>query len=165
MDFCQVISSKNFGYLVNNKKSYLIIYPGLTVRRAVDCNVILYICGNWYASKLQILDFNLYSKINFLQLFGKMKLDDNTDESQITRNNNFRSFPRALMVLFRSATGEAWQQIMLSITRDKACDPESRPPGARIQDDDCASIIAIPYFVSFVCLCSFLVNLFPLPPS
>ena len=87
-----------------------------------------------------------------------MKLDDNKGESEITRNNNFRSFPRALMVLFRSATGEAWQQIMLSITQFKECDPDSRPPDTKTSDEDCSSAIAIPYFISFVCLCSFLVN-------
>ena len=31
----------------------------------------------------------------------------------ILRNNNFQSFTMAFLVLFRSATGEAWQEIML----------------------------------------------------
>ena len=33
--------------------------------------------------------------------------------TNIHRNNNFQSFPMAMLVLFRSATGEAWQEIML----------------------------------------------------
>ena len=31
----------------------------------------------------------------------------------LLRNNNFQSFTMAFLVLFRSATGEAWQEIML----------------------------------------------------
>ena len=98
-----------------------------------------------------------------MKLFGKLKLDDNTGESEITRHNNFQSFPRALMVLFRSATGESWQQIMISIQSAPKpnCDPASKPPAKdRVtSDEDCSSWVAIPYFVSFVCLCSFLVSI------
>ena len=95
-------------------------------------------------------------------MFGKIRLDDNQGEYEITRHNNFRSFPRALMVLFRSATGESWQEIMYSILVTKACDPLSRPPKddrVSSEPEDCSSWVSIPYFVSFVCLCSFLVNL------
>jgi hypothetical protein len=66
----------------------------------------------------------------------------------------------------RAATGEAWQEIMVSIQRTKACDPISRPPDisenhASVLNEDCSSWVAIPYFVSFVCLCNFLIiNLF-----
>ena len=108
--------------------------------------------------------FFIYAVIG-MQLFGKIKLDDNTGSSELTRHNNFRSFPRALMVLFRSATGESWQEIMISIQTTKACDPASRPPRqereGNIDSEDCSSWVAIPYFVSFVFLCSFLIiNLF-----
>ena len=95
-----------------------------------------------------------------MKLFGKIKLDDNEGAHEITRHNNFRSFPRALMVLFRSATGESWQEIMYSILVTKACDPLSRPSkDERVssEPEDCSSWVSIPYFVSFVCLCSFLV--------
>lgn len=61
------------------------------------------------------------------------------------------------MVLFRSATGEAWQDIML--------DTSSRPLEVKcdINSDDadkdtCGSSIAFPYFISFYVLCSFLVS-------
>ncbi len=98
-------------------------------------------------------------KLN-LKLFGKIKLDDNTGDSEITRHNNFRSFPRALMVLFRSATGESWQEIMVSIETAKYCDPASRPPRfERDSAENCSSWVAIPYFISFVCLCTFLVGI------
>jgi hypothetical protein len=39
----------------------------------------------------------------FLQVFGKIALDDGTD---IHRNNNFQNFGNAVMLLFRCATGE-----------------------------------------------------------
>ena len=36
-----------------------------------------------------------------------------TNPTHSHRNNNFQSFTMAFLVLFRSATGEAWQEIML----------------------------------------------------
>ena len=44
-------------------------------------------------------------------MFGKIAPQEGT---QIHRNNNFQTFFEAILVLFRSATGEAWQEIMLS---------------------------------------------------
>ena len=41
----------------DQQEIYLIIYPGFTIRRTFDCNAILHICGNWYASKLRIFNF------------------------------------------------------------------------------------------------------------
>ena len=95
-----------------------------------------------------------------MQLFGKIKLDENTGDSEINRHNNFRSFPEALLLLFRSATGEAWQDIMVSIQTTKECDPASRPPKSERDSgaEDCSSWIAIPYFLTFVFMCSFLVG-------
>lgn len=87
-----------------------------------------------------------------LQFFGKIKLDTDT---AIHENNNFRSFPQAVLVLFRSATGEAWQNIMLDSTDKAEC-------AASVNDTSgCGSWVAIPYFISFYVLCSFLIiNLF-----
>lgn len=48
-------------------------------------------------------------------MFGKIAPQEG---SNIHRNNNFQTFPQALLVLFRSATGEAWQEIMLSCKKD-----------------------------------------------
>ena len=60
-------------------------------------------------------------------MFGKIALDNADEGSAITRNNNFQTFPQAVLVLFRSATGEAWQDIMLDCSnRDDAfCDMHS----------------------------------------
>ncbi|KAK8727884.1 hypothetical protein OTU49_009502, partial [Cherax quadricarinatus] len=95
----------------------------------------------------------VYSEVN---VFGKIALDY---ETQIHRHNNFQTFFQAVMVLFRSATGEAWQEIMLScLPPDAKCDPLSEDfPNART----CGSMVAYPYFISFYTLCSFLIiNLF-----
>jgi voltage-dependent calcium channel L type alpha-1D len=109
-----------------------------------------------YVIMLIMLVFFIFAVIG-MQMFGKVKLDDNTGESEINRQNNFQSFGQALLVLFRSATGESWQEIMISIQRTRECDPASRPKPT----DDCSSWVAVPYFVSFVALCSFLfINLF-----
>ncbi|XP_026107530.1 voltage-dependent N-type calcium channel subunit alpha-1B-like [Carassius auratus] len=74
----------------------------------------------------------------------------------INQHNNFRTFFQALMLLFRSATGEAWHDIMLSCLGKKVCDPLSSNP-----EPECGSEFAYLYFVSFIFLCSFLMlNLF-----
>lgn len=63
------------------------------------------------------------------------------------------------MVLFRSATGEAWQDIMMACTPINGtvkCDAESDDAN----EDTCGSTLAYPYFISFYVLCSFLVSHF-----
>nr|QSV39147.1 voltage-dependent calcium channel L type alpha-1 [Meloidogyne graminicola] len=111
-----------------------------------------------YVALLIVLLFFIYAVIG-MQVFGKVALDDDT---QIHRNNNFHTFPAAVLVLFRSATGEAWQEIMLACSdrEDVKCDPASddykKDPNA-----GCGVNFAYPYFISFFMLCSFLIiNLF-----
>lgn len=53
----------------------------------------------------------------------------------------------------RSATGEAWHNIMLSCLSGKPCDKNSG-----ILTADCGNEFAYFYFVSFIFLCSFLVS-------
>jgi voltage-dependent calcium channel L type alpha-1D len=55
-----------------------------------------------------------------------------------------------------SATGEAWQEIMYSCgpSAGAKCDSRSRAK----TDENCGSYFAIPYFISFYILCSFLVR-------
>ncbi|XP_035739036.1 muscle calcium channel subunit alpha-1-like isoform X3 [Vespa mandarinia] len=110
-----------------------------------------------YVALLIIMLFFIYAVIG-MQVFGKIAIDD---ETSIYRNNNFQSFPQAVLVLFRSATGESWQEIMMDCSAQPSkvkCDPNSdeynNPSG-------CGSDIAFPYFISFYVLCSFLIiNLF-----
>ncbi|XP_076641129.1 ca[2+]-channel protein alpha[[1]] subunit D isoform X4 [Halictus rubicundus] len=109
-----------------------------------------------YVALLIIMLFFIYAVIG-MQVFGKIAINNDTS---IDRNNNFQSFPQAVLVLFRSATGEAWQDIMLdcSAQPDAKCDPNSDESK---NTNGCGSDIAIPYFISFYVLCSFLIiNLF-----
>ncbi|KAJ8383336.1 hypothetical protein AAFF_G00221960 [Aldrovandia affinis] len=56
-----------------------------------------------------------------MQVFGNIKLND---DSHINQHNNFKTFFSALMLLFRSATGESWQEIMLSCLGGQECEPD-----------------------------------------
>uniref|UniRef100_A0A672VBA1 Voltage-dependent L-type calcium channel subunit alpha n=1 Tax=Strigops habroptila TaxID=2489341 RepID=A0A672VBA1_STRHB len=108
-----------------------------------------------YVALLIAMLFFIYAVIG-MQVFGKVAMRDN---NQINRNNNFQTFPQAVLLLFRCATGEAWQEIMLACLPGKRCDPESDyNPG---EEYTCGSNFAIIYFISFYMLCAFLIiNLF-----
>ena len=108
-----------------------------------------------YVALLIVMLFFIYAVIG-MQVFGKIALVEGT---AIHRNNNFQTFPQAVLVLFRSATGEAWQDIMLDCSSrpdSVHCDQGSDDKDSK---DGCGSSIAFPYFISFYVLCSFLVNL------
>ncbi|RVE48345.1 hypothetical protein evm_007005 [Chilo suppressalis] len=115
-----------------------------------------------YVALLIVLLFFIYAVVG-MQLFGKIALDD----AVITRHNNFQTFGSALMVLFRSATGEAWQEIMMALSNNTLERP-GNPPGCidadgntDVNDGGCGTWLAFPYFISFSLLCTFLIiNLF-----
>ncbi|KAK2500898.1 hypothetical protein MC885_021574 [Smutsia gigantea] len=113
-----------------------------------------------YVCLLIAMLFFIYAIIG-MQVFGNIGIDvededSDEDEFQITEHNNFRTFFQALMLLFRSATGEAWHNIMLSCLSGKPCDKNSG-----ILTPECGNEFAYFYFVSFIFLCSFLMlNLF-----
>uniref|UniRef100_A0A2K5NNA2 Voltage-dependent L-type calcium channel subunit alpha n=1 Tax=Cercocebus atys TaxID=9531 RepID=A0A2K5NNA2_CERAT len=108
-----------------------------------------------YVALLIVMLFFIYAVIG-MQMFGKIALVDGT---QINRNNNFQTFPQAVLLLFRCATGEAWQEILLACSYGKLCDPESDyAPG---EEYTCGTNFAYYYFITFYMLCAFLViNLF-----
>ena len=75
------------------------------------------------------LIFFIYGTVG-MQMMGRIAIQDMEDSNvhrfknhksqqsptnliHFHRNNNFQSFTMAFLVLFRSATGEAWQEIML----------------------------------------------------
>uniref|UniRef100_A0A2K6T8S2 Voltage-dependent P/Q-type calcium channel subunit alpha n=1 Tax=Saimiri boliviensis boliviensis TaxID=39432 RepID=A0A2K6T8S2_SAIBB len=113
-----------------------------------------------YVCLLIAMLFFIYAIIG-MQVFGNIGIDvededSDEDDFQITEHNNFRTFFQALMLLFRSATGEAWHNIMLSCLSGKPCDKNSG-----ILTRECGNEFAYFYFVSFIFLCSFLMlNLF-----
>nr|XP_004661607.2 voltage-dependent L-type calcium channel subunit alpha-1S [Jaculus jaculus] len=108
-----------------------------------------------YVALLIVMLFFIYAVIG-MQMFGKIAMVDGT---QINRNNNFQTFPQAVLLLFRCATGEAWQEILLACSYGKLCDPESDyAPG---EEYTCGTSFAYYYFISFYMLCAFLIiNLF-----
>ncbi|XP_027831814.2 voltage-dependent L-type calcium channel subunit alpha-1S isoform X1 [Ovis aries] len=108
-----------------------------------------------YVALLIVMLFFIYAVIG-MQMFGKIALVDGT---QINRNNNFQTFPQAVLLLFRCATGEAWQEILLACSYGQLCDPESDyAPG---EEYTCGTDFAYYYFLSFYMLCAFLIiNLF-----
>uniref|UniRef100_A0A3Q3KL53 Voltage-dependent calcium channel alpha-1 subunit IQ domain-containing protein n=1 Tax=Monopterus albus TaxID=43700 RepID=A0A3Q3KL53_MONAL len=73
-----------------------------------------------YVCLLIAMLFFIYAIIG-MQVFGNIKLND---ESHINQHNNFKTFFYALMLLFRSATGESWQEIMLSCLSGQECEPD-----------------------------------------
>ncbi|CAB4001908.1 voltage-dependent N-type calcium channel subunit alpha-1B-like isoform X1, partial [Paramuricea clavata] len=106
-----------------------------------------------YVTLLIFLVFFIYAVIG-MQIFGKIKLDDST---QINKYNNFQDIARSLLLLFRSSTGENWQEIMLSCSDGAMCDERANP-----QSKTCGSTTwAIAYFCTFIFLCMFfMLNLF-----
>ncbi|XP_061488483.1 voltage-dependent L-type calcium channel subunit alpha-1S isoform X2 [Rhineura floridana] len=108
-----------------------------------------------HVALLIVMLFFIYAVIG-MQMFGKIALVDGTE---INRNNNFQTFPQAVLLLFRCATGEAWQEILLAASYGKLCDPES--DYAAGEEYTCGTSFAYFYFMSFYMLCAFLIiNLF-----
>lgn len=112
-----------------------------------------------YVALLIAMIFFIYAVIG-MQLFGQISIEENVlegDEPIINRNNNFQNFFYALLVLFRCATGEAWQEIMLKCTAGQKCSKDSDDR----ETNECGSKLAYPYFISFHAISAFLViNLF-----
>nr|XP_043899798.1 voltage-dependent R-type calcium channel subunit alpha-1E isoform X1 [Solea senegalensis] len=108
-----------------------------------------------YVCLLIAMLFFIYAIIG-MQVFGNIKLNEQT---HINQHNNFKSFSGALMLLFRSATGESWQEIMLSCLGGQQC--ETDPSLTSDPEGGCGSDFAYFYFVSFIFFSSFLMlNLF-----
>lgn len=127
----------------------------------------------WVAVLIGLVFF-IYGVLG-MQIFANLGY---TSDGVINRNNNFRTFFASLLVLFRTATGEEWQQIMeycvtgqlfrtvsarlgtISYAHSARVYPQGREP-CDGPNEFCGTWFAVPYFVSFVMLVTFLVlNLF-----
>ncbi|XP_072537833.1 calcium channel, voltage-dependent, L type, alpha 1S subunit, b isoform X2 [Salminus brasiliensis] len=108
-----------------------------------------------HVALLIVMLFFIYAVIG-MQVFGKIALVDGTE---INRNANFQTFPQAILLLYRTVTGEGWQKLMLACMSGKLCDPKSDyAPG---EEHSCGTNFAVFYFLSFNMLCAFLIiNLF-----
>lgn len=75
---------------------------------------------------------------------------------------NMKASPNKYVFFFvcvlRSATGEAWQEIMLSCLGEKGCEPDTTAPSGQNENERCGTDLAYVYFVSFIFFCSFLVS-------
>jgi hypothetical protein len=110
-----------------------------------------------YVGLLIVLLFFIYAVIG-MQVFGRVRQED---DSQINRNNNFSTFFHSLLLLFRCATGEAWQEVMLACDTGAGCQCGESNPNCNGPGANCGTSIARVYFFSFYMLCAFLIiNLF-----
>nr|CAH8829567.1 unnamed protein product [Trichobilharzia regenti] len=113
-----------------------------------------------YVALLIAMIFFIYAVIG-MQLFGQISIDDNPLEDEewpiLHRNNNFQNFFYALLVLFRCATGESWQEIMMACREGQKCSKDAD----ETEINGCGSKLAYAYFISFHAISAFLViNLF-----
>ncbi|KAL6459367.1 hypothetical protein MHYP_G00328390 [Metynnis hypsauchen] len=110
-----------------------------------------------YVCLLIAMLFFIYAIIG-MQVFGNIKLNE---ETHINQHNNFKTFFGALMLLFRSATGESWQEIMLSCLGGRKCETDPSLTPTTEPEGGCGTEFAYFYFVSFIFFSSFLMlNLF-----
>ena len=68
----------------------------------------------------------------------------------LNEDRNFESFSAACLLLFQCLTGDGWSAIMddCMINEERGCDPEAFP-------SDCGTPLALPYFISFTVIGSF----------
>ena len=71
-----------------------------------------------------------------MMLFAELPIDENTS---INRNNHFRNFGSALMCLFRTMSGENWQEML-----DDTYRVGPTPCGVREDADWCGSQVHSP---------------------
>lgn len=101
--------------------------------------------------------FFIYAIVG-MQVFGNIWLNAATE---INRHNNFQSFFNAVILLFRCATGEGWQDIMMAAVQGKDCAKAGSADINLEKGQTCGSNVSYAYFTSFVFLSSFLMlNLF-----
>ena len=87
----------------------------------------------------------MYSLLG-MQLFGRVAFGEH-----ITTEANFCEFPTAFFTMMRSATGEEWNGLM----HDAMVAPDSGLCDA--EAGNCGSPLAVPFFVSYVLLTTFIV--------
>eukprot|EP00163_Fabomonas_tropica_P029147 TRINITY_DN6158_c0_g1_i1.p1 TRINITY_DN6158_c0_g1~~TRINITY_DN6158_c0_g1_i1.p1 ORF type:complete len:1884 (+),score=375.64 TRINITY_DN6158_c0_g1_i1:93-5654(+) len=90
---------------------------------------------------LLLLIFFIYA-VAGVALFGRVKHGE-----YITSQANFSNFGMAMLILFRMVTGESWNGIMHDCT--------VRPPECDLSKDECGTVFAWAYFLSFMILVFF----------
>ncbi|VUZ42014.1 unnamed protein product, partial [Hymenolepis diminuta] len=101
-----------------------------------------------YVCLLIVILFFIYCIIG-MQVFGNIKNDPMT---QMNNHNNFQTFGSGILLLFRCATGENWQEVMLDCDAGRECEGSGT---------SCGSKTTYLYFVTFIFFSTFLMlNLF-----
>ncbi|KRY49213.1 Voltage-dependent calcium channel type A subunit alpha-1 [Trichinella britovi] len=85
--------------------------------------------------------FFIYAIVG-MQVFGNIELNGDTE---INRHNNFQTFFNSIILLFRCATGEAWQEVTLACIANRKCDPRTGK-----LNNECGTNFAYVYFTSFM---------------
>ncbi|CAF0820027.1 unnamed protein product [Didymodactylos carnosus] len=65
----------------------------------------------------------LWTFMQSFKVFGNVNYE--TPNREINRHNNFANFFHALLLLFRCATGEGWQSVMLACKANSECQPQT----------------------------------------
>ncbi|XP_066923067.1 muscle calcium channel subunit alpha-1-like isoform X2 [Clytia hemisphaerica] len=109
-----------------------------------------------YVTVMLLLLFYIYAIIG-MQMFGKIALGK-VNVVEIHEYNNFRGLIQALQVLFRTSTGESWNNLMYECYSHALCDKAI----ATKDNETCGNtIFAQMYFTTFIFFSMFLLlNLF-----
>lgn len=105
---------------------------------------------------LLLIVFFMYTVIG-MQVFGDIRrapIDELTPTREITEYNNFANFPQALLLMIRMATGENWQDIMLSCLPGQLCE---RKNGTECGNDFAYFFFPSFYFISSIIILNLLV--------
>ncbi|GAA54580.1 voltage-dependent calcium channel type A subunit alpha-1 [Clonorchis sinensis] len=141
----------------NYCNTLLYFNSAFTVMFSIECMLKILAFGpkNYFRDRWNIFDFITVIGsitdvlVSELQVFGNIRTNH---LSQINDHNNFKTFGNGLTLLFRCATGENWQEIMLDCAAGSECERSQ---------ESCGSSFTYPYFVIFNFLCTFLMlNLF-----
>ena len=114
-----------------------------------------------YVTALILLLFYIYAVVG-MQTFGRIKLGVvGTLDGVINEYNNFRNIIKALLLLFRAATGESWSSVMTACFDEAQCDEKVDKQSQNAEHGCGNTLFAIFYFISFIFFCMFLLlNLF-----
>ena len=68
----------------------------------------------------------------------------------LSTDRSFETFASACLTLFQCLTGDGWSEVMADcmVNEERGCDPEASP-------SDCGTPLALPYFISFMVVGSF----------
>jgi hypothetical protein len=108
-----------------------------------------------YVLLVMLLFYYIYAVVGML-LFARIPLGINPG---INEHNHFQDLPNALMVLFRTMTGEAWQTILAAtyISDGEELGVCVNNPGEDEGIVSCGSSVNVFYFLSFVLVTTLLV--------